>query len=75
MNLKIFEETEREPLYLKLIKGKRDEILLIATDKDGQRKVMGNLLYFNNNGHLHLCDAINPELGFDLDSDGELIIV
>lgn len=73
MNLRIFENKDGDAQYLKLIEKANGSIHLVVTNKAGDRRDQGCLLYFED-GQLSLHRCISPELGFNLDSMGKLKI-
>lgn len=73
MELKIFEAKEKvkQQVYLRLVEG-YEGIILIACDEDGGERNLGNLLKISKNGKIYLCQKVNKNLGFQLDSNGRI---
>lgn len=75
MELKIFEEDKEDktkpPVCLRLVEG-YEGIILIACDEDGGERNLGNLLKISKNGKIYLCQKVNKNLGFQLDSNGRI---
>ena len=67
----VIPEPEKE-VYLRLIE-RGGLTQLIACDSTGERLPYGNLMDFNRDGTIHLCGAINENLGFQLTEDGEIV--
>ena len=73
MKLKVFEEKPKEDIiYFKLLENQDTQsIILIATNNKGL--VLTHILSIDNKG-IHLCQAVNKNLGLPLDKKGKVII-
>jgi len=76
MKLKIYSESKEEqaPVYLKLIEGADGDVKLIACDEAGNRVFGGNILALTPAGKIQVHQNVSPDLGFQLDQKGKVII-
>ena len=83
MKLEIYGETEpqeTEPqetvVKLRLLPDEFDDdtVGVIAVDRNGNRVSCDSLITFKRSGKVQLNPDVNPGLGFNLDSNGRLII-
>lgn len=67
------EDQKVEPtIYLKL-KEQEDEVKLMVCHANGSTCWQGHLLTLNRNGTIYLARCINPEFGFQLDTQQRII--
>lgn len=72
MKLKIYSKQEKEQeVYLKLEKH-GGYVVLMTTNKNGERIIAGALLFINSDGTIQLAENVNPNLGFQLDKQGKI---
>ena len=78
MKLEIYGETKPQEtvVRLRLLPGEfdGDAVRVVAVSRNGSRVNRGTLITFKCNGETNLNSGINPELGFNLNSRGRLII-
>lgn len=78
MKLSIFKEPSEAPkeekhVRLRLVKEGWG-ISVVAIDERGERVRSGYLLEFMPDGKIHRSPSINDTIGFDLDSQGRILI-
>ena len=70
---KVYDEKSEE-VYLKL-QSFSGGIKLCAVDRTGKAIRQGNILSIEQSGCVELDEAVNPDLGFQLDEKGRVKIV
>lgn len=75
MKLEIYKKKKTKPEqinYLKLVRKSDSIIHLVVVDSEGNEVAQGELLMIDK--RVFFLNSIDPELGFDLDEKGGLII-
>jgi hypothetical protein len=71
MKLKVYEEKKKnQEVFIKLEQD-NDEIDIIASDDKGNRSIIA---YLTADGTLKLCNCICRDFGFNLNSDGSILV-
>lgn len=76
MKFKVYKEKEEaieKEVYFKLIEDGLG-IKLVACNSKGREIFDGNILRITTSGELSLYNYINPEIGLQLDSKGQIVI-
>ena len=77
MKLEIYDgtsEPEEKIVRLRLVLDGPGSVNLVVVDKAGDRVSCGSLLCIDDDGTTHSNCNINESIGFNLDSNGRLII-
>lgn len=76
MELEVFGEAHahEEPTRLRLVKGGNENVVLMVVDVAGYCRSGGYILKMKKSGKAYLCGNINPDLGFQLDKQGRLVL-
>jgi len=76
MKLKIYSESKEEqtPVCLKLVEGTNGDVRLVACDEEGNPVYAGNILDIREDGKIHLYPGVDPDLGFQRNHKGKVIV-
>lgn len=58
-------------LKLAMVEG---VVMLQAVDQYGARISQGNILKITEDGKVYRCSSVNPDIGFKLDEDGQVLL-
>lgn len=60
-------------IYFKLETRNDGAVVLVATDKNGRKRMAGNLITFTSKGTMLLLGGVSSHIGLPVDDTGHLI--